>query len=630
MAVNRDRQQPRRIVEAVPEIHSTPGEITDFLERHPPFSALNADALTALAGTAEIEYFPAGAEILEQGGFPSDHLYVVRRGAVELLAGGQVIDVLEEGEPFGHPSLLSRLPPAFTARAREDSLCLLFPAESTLRALADPAGVRFLAATLEGRLERGIAHAHRATPWGTAHAGALARPALVCASDTSIRDVALRMTRENEECAVVPLTTGYGLVTDRVLREEVVAGVVTADAPVSEIVGGPAESIGPDRLALDALVDMLEAGVEHLVVVGEAGLVGVVDQAALLDLEAPTPLVVQQRIQRAPDVDRVASAVSDLPRIALRLLDANVEAVHVLAVLATATDAVSRRLVELAIADLGEPPASWAWLSLGSEARREQTLATDQDNGLAYDGDGPAVETYFEALAERVNEWLARCGYAECRAGVMARNPGWSLPRAQWIELFRTWLRDPTRHHVHIAMIGLDLRAVAGPLPIERELDALLETAPRYQPFVERLARAAIELRPPTGFLREFVVERSGEHVGTLDIKAGGASPIVNLARLHALSAGATVKPTVDRLRAAAARGSISDETADELVDAFATIARVRLEHQAAQVEQDVQPDNHIDPRELAPHTRRQLKEAFRAIARAQRSVEGRAGARIR
>lgn len=615
----------------MPKVHSTLGEITGFLERHPPFSALNADALTALAATAEIEYFPAGAEILSQEGLPSEYLYVVRRGAVELLDEGQIIDVLEEGEPFGHPSLLSRLPPAFTARAREDSLCYLFPAEPTLRALADPAGVRFLAATLEGRLERGVARAHRAMPWGASHVAALARPALVCAPDTSIREVALRMTQENRECAVVPLTTGYGLVTDRVLRQEVVAGDVTTDAPVSEIVGLPAQSTGPDRLALDALVDMLDAGVEQLVVVGETGrLIGVVDQAALLDLDTPSPLVVRQRIQRAADVDGVAGAVADLPRMAVRLLDANVEALHVLAVLATATDAVVRRLVELAIAELGEPPAPWAWLSLGSEARREQTLATDQDNGLAYDGEGSAVETYFEALAEHLNEWLARCGYAQCRAGVMARNPGWRLPRAQWIELFQTWLRDPTRHHVHIAMIGLDLRAVAGPLPIERDLDALLETAPRHQPFLERLTRAAVELRPPTGFLREFVVERSGEHVGTLDIKTGGAGPIVSLARLHALSSGVTVKPTVERLRAAAARGSIPDETAEELVDAFATVARVRLEHQAAQVEQNVQPDNHVDPRELAPHTRRQLKEAFRAIARAQRSVEASAATRIR
>jgi CBS domain-containing protein len=395
-------------------------------------------------------------------------------------------------------------------------------------------------------------------------------------------------------------------------------------------VGGSALTTDPDRLALDVLVDMLEADAEQILVTDDdGGLLGIVDHAALLELEAPSPLTVRQQIQRAADVDAVARAVADLPRVALRLLDASVEAIDVLAVLATATDAVTRRLVELAIDELGEPPAAWAWLALGSEARREQTLATDQDNGLAYDGDGPDVESYFSSLAERMNAWLATCGYAECHAGVMARNPGWRLSRQGWIELFETWLREPTRHRVHLAMIGLDLRAIAGPLAIEHDLDALLETAPQHPYFLERLARNAAESRPPTGFLREFVVERTGEHVGTLDIKSGGVGPIVNLARLYALSSGSTARSTVDRLRAGAAHGSVPPERGKELEEAFAAVSRVRLEHQAAQVERGAPPDNHVDPRELPPLARSELKEAFRAIARAQKALDTRTATRI-
>jgi CBS domain-containing protein len=610
--------------------HETLSEIVGFLARYPPFLSLREPVLDALAREAEIEYFPSGSEILAQEGPPSEHLFVVRRGSVELLDEGQVVDVLEEGEAFGHPSLLSGLSPAFTVRAREDTLCYLFPAEPTLKALTDPAGVRFLAATLEGRLERGIARAHRATPWGTAHVGTLARPPLVCAGDTPVRAIALRMTAEDAPCVVVPLEGGYGVVADRDLRERVVTGRVSVDAPISQVVRGHAPSARAKRLAVDVLVDLLEAGVEHAVVLDdEGGLVGVVDHAALLDLEAPSPLTVRLRIERAKDVEGVAGAVSDLPRIALRLLDASVEALDVLAVLATATDAVARRLVELAIEELGVPPVAWAWLSLGSEARREQTLATDQDNGLAYDGDGDETDAYFEELAERVNAWLAACGYAECRAGVMARNPGWRLTRAGWSELFQRWLAAPTRHDVHIAMIGLDVRAVAGPLSIERDLDALLETAPSHPYFLDRLTRAAVELGPPLGFLRDLVVERSGEHVGTLDIKSGGTGPIVNLARLYALSAGSRAKTTVDRLRAGAARGSVPSERAEELLEAFATVCRVRLEHQAAQVERGATPDNHVDPRELPPLARRQLKEAFRAVARAQKALDTRTATRI-
>jgi CBS domain-containing protein len=310
-------------------------------------------------------------------------------------------------------------------------------------------------------------------------------------------------------------------------------------------------------------------------------------------------------------------------------LDAGIETLDVLVLVATMTDALTRRLGELAIAELGEPPVPWAWLALGSEARREQTPATDQDNALAYDGDAPELDGFFAALAERMNRWLAYCGHPECRAGVMARNRGWRLPRSAWIELFESWLRDPTRHAVEIAMIASDFRTVTGPLSIGRDLDPILEEAVHHPLFLERLASAAVELRPPTGFLREFVVERSGEHAGTLDIKDGGVLPIVNLARFHALSAGSSAKPTLDRLHAAAAAGSITTESAAQLEEAFVTVGRVRIEHQAAQLERGVQADNHIAPRDLPPSTRSELKRAFRAIARAQRRVETHVATRI-
>jgi CBS domain-containing protein len=338
---------------------------------------------------------------------------------------------------------------------------------------------------------------------------------------------------------------------------------------------------------------------------------------------------VRREIETAADVDALARAVAGLPRVAIRLLDAHVHAPDVLAVLATATDALTRRLTELTLAELGDPPAPWAWLSLGSEARSEQTLSTDQDNGLAFEGDGPELDAYFSAFAGRMNAGLARCGYAECRANVMARNPAWRLSRRRWLELFETLLSAPTYDLIRVAMIGLDLRAVAGPLSVQRDLDTLLESAPDHPYFLERLARAAQEFRPPLGFLRGFVVERTGEHVGMLDVKAGGMVPLVDVARLHALSVGSAAKPTLDRLRAAAARGAISKDSAEELEEAFTTLCRVRLEHQAAQVERGVPPDNHVDPQELAPAERRQLKDAFRAIARAQGALETRPATRI-
>jgi CBS domain-containing protein len=614
----------------MPPVHSTLAEITGFLERHPPFSALTPDALEALAVTAEIEYFPAGSEILVHEGPPAEHLFVVRRGAVELVDEGTVVDVLEEGESFGHPSLLSGLPPVFTVRAREDTLCLLFPAEATVTALADPEGVRYLASTLTVRLERASSRG-ALPPWGTGRVRGRARPAVTCPAESSIREAALRMTESGEPWIVVPMPGGgHGMVTDHDLRARVVTGEISADAPISTLLGAEALTTSADRPAFEVLADMLRTGVEQAVVVGDEGeLVGVVDHSTLLDLGRRSPLAVRRDIERARDTTDVAAAAERIPHVAVGLLDSSAAVLDVLSTLSSLADAVARRLTELALDDLGEPPAPWVWLSLGSEARREQTLATDQDNGLAYDGAGPELDEFFARFADRMNLSLEECGYASCRAGVMARNPGWRLPRSEWISLFEMWLLPPTRRDVHMAMIGLDLREVTGPLRIQADLDEILATAPSHPLFLERLAQTALETRPPLGFLREFVVERTGEHVGTLDLKEVGTGPIVSFARRAALAAGSTATSTVDRLRAAAAREGIAGDTAAELEEAFVAICRMRLEHQAAQVERGQTPDNHVDPRELAPLARRQLKEAFRAVARAQRTLDARVATRI-
>ncbi|GIU95271.1 MAG: hypothetical protein KatS3mg012_1728 [Gaiellaceae bacterium] len=613
----------------MPPAHETLAEITGFLVAYPPFSSMRSEALEALAAQVEIEYFPAGTEILSQEGEPAEYLYVVRKGAVELLDEGELVDVLEEGESFGHSSLLAGLPPSFTARAREDTLCYLVPADVARAALAEADGVRFVAATLRSRLAHATARSHRVTPWGTAHVGEKAQPVLVVPPETPIREAARRMTEGGRSAVVVSLEDGFALVTDHDLRAQVLAGDLSPDDPVAAVRTRRAPVVEPTRLALEALVELLESDVEALLVVDDGALVGIVDQAALLELDGPSPFLLRQRILRADGVESVAAAVADAPLLVVRLLDANVAALDVLEILTTVTDAATRRLAELTVAELGEPPARWAWLTLGSAARREQTLATDQDNGLVYEADDEASEPYFRSFAERMNERLARCGYTECRAGVMARNAGWRLSVRGWRELYESWCRLPSRHNVQLAMIGIDVRDGIGPLDFRATLHPLLEEMPRRHEFLDALARAAVVERPPLGFLRDFVVERSGEHVGRLDVKAGGVLPLVNLARLHALAVGSTATRTVDRLRAAAARERIPGETAAELEQAFATLCRVRLEHQAAQVVRGIAPDNHIDPAELPPAERRELKDAFRAIARAQKAIATHPATRI-
>jgi CBS domain-containing protein len=314
-----------------------------------------------------------------------------------------------------------------------------------------------------------------------------------------------------------------------------------------------------------------------------------------------------------------------LPDVVCSLVRSDVDAVHVGDAVAVTIDAATRRLIDLSILELGDPPGSWAWLALGSEARHEQALATDQDHALAFElGDRTAEEAhdYFGRLAERVSYGLEAGGIPRCRGSVMAENPAWRRTPAAWEAEFRRWMKDPSLQGRVFTSIALDYRRVAGPLDIEPILDGVIREAPGHPMFLRRLANTATELRAPTGFFRDLVVEHGGAHVGTLDLKEGGIKPITNLARAYAVAAGISGNRTLRRLRDAARAGRIDESLGTGLGEAFRLLWKVRLDHHVGQLEAGRPPDDHVDPATIGPIARSGLKEAFRTIARAQRLLD--------
>src|ERR1700730_1793343 len=115
-------------------------DVASFLAAHPPFAGLGREQLEAIAATVEERAFAAGATALVEDGTPASVFYVIATGAMELVHQEEVIDILEPGEAFGHPSLLTGLAPAFTVRAHEDSTCYVLARDAALQALGRPAG----------------------------------------------------------------------------------------------------------------------------------------------------------------------------------------------------------------------------------------------------------------------------------------------------------------------------------------------------------------------------------------------------------------------------------------------------------------------------------------------------------
>jgi CBS domain-containing protein len=598
--------------------------LADFLRLHPPFDVLAAEEVERVAAAAEIEEHPAGTTIFSQGAEPVEYLRVVRDGAVELVLDGRTLDLLGVGELFGQASMLSGLPTGFTARAHGDAVCLRIPAGIARVTLSRPEALQYLSRSL---LDRGRLRPDRepaADPVEQPVSALIRRGLAVCTPDTTIREAARRMSEAGASCVVVESGDQLGIVTDRDLRTRVVAEGLSPDSHVAAAMTVPAFTVDADRTGTLALLDMLDRGIRHLPVVSATGeVLGVVEDADLAAAEARTPFHLRGAIARAATVDAVAAAGRELRPTILALHRARADPLRVAAVHSVVVDALTRRLIELAVDEVGSLDVPFAYLVLGSVARREATLGSDVESALAWRGEDRSEERLEHALriTRLVDTGLRRCGLRPDERGTTAANPLLARSLGSWQRAARSWLEDPTQEQALILVsVVVDSRTVWG-LSTGVSVAETFRDARRHRALLRQLARFSLSYRPPTGFLRGLVVEHSGEHRGRLDLKHGGLVPIVDLARWAGMAAGVTSASTPERLRAAAAAGTLTEGDARTLLDAFELVMALRLEHQVAQLEAGREPDDHLDPAAVSPLCRTYLKEAFRAVASIQKRI---------
>jgi CBS domain-containing protein len=607
-------------------------DIAGFLGSHPPFDGLGAEELARVAAVTEIETFPRGERIFSQGTGPVEYLRVVRTGSVEILNDGRVLDLLGPGELFGHASMLSGLPTGFEARAAEDTSCYRIPAAVIGPLLARPDFLRFIARSIVGdRAKAGPERSLRPDPVQRRVETLIRTPPLLCSAGEPIREAAKRMTAEGASAVLVPAGEALGIVTDRDLRSRVVAAGVSADAPLATIMTTPAYTVQADALGSDVLLDMLDRGIHHVPVRSAAGeVLGVVDHTDLIAAEARKPFLLRRAIDLATSATDLASAAAGLTPMIIALHDARVAAEQIAAIRSVVLDALTRRLIELAIRDVGDPPVSFTFFALGSLARRETVPSSDVDSALAWQDEdaAPDAADYLARVASAVDSGLKACGVQPDAHGTSAANPLFARPVASWRAAAQSLSENPTREKAIILVSiltdsrplwgsGVGASLASGTEGGVSVADALWQERSRPD-LLRLLARFALQFRPPTGFLRDFVVEHSGERRGQLDIKHGGLTPIVDLARWAGMAANAASGSTVERLRAAEAAGTLEGTDARTLIEAFGFIFSLRLNHQVEQLRSGGAPDDFIAPKTLNPLARSYLREAFRAVASVQ------------
>jgi CBS domain-containing protein len=609
-------------------------DVRAFLLEHPPFDALSDEDLDRVVASVEIEHFAPGTVILQQAGAPATHLFVVRRGEVEILDDALVIDVVGEGEVFGMWSLLGRVAPMASVRAAEDTLCYLIDAAVASDVLRTGEGIAFVAESVRRQIARRDASLRAdIDPVRYREVGAIIRrPPVTCEPSTPVADAAALMARERISSLLIPSPDGgVGILTDRDLRSRVVAERRGGDTPVGEVMTPRAETIAADAMAGEVLLRMLEGGFHHLPIEDGGGrVIGVVTDTDLMGVGRETPFALKREVERAADRDGVVAALRELPRVVATLVESSADPVDVGHVIAFSIDAGTRRLLELGIDELGEPPVRWTWLALGSAARQEQSMRTDQDHALSFEGVREEADRALAPLAEFVTAGLEAAGFARCEANVMATNEALRLSLEEWIARFEHWMNEQSPRASEQISIVFDFRAVDGDVRAEAALNAAMATAVERPVFLRHLTRRALDQKPPIGFTRgRLVLEHEGKHRGTVDLKHGGILIIGNIARAHAIRSGVTAKRTLERLRAAAGLGAIDAETREGLEESFRFLWEVRLRHHVERWRQGKDPDDFVDPDELGAVARNGLKEAFRIIARAQKDLTLETGSRL-
>lgn len=459
----------------------------------------------------------------------------------------------------------------------------------------------------------------------------LRRAPVTCAPDMPVR-AALDLMRQARIGSILVAddeARPVGVFTLNDLRDRVAVADCNLERPMAAVMTPNPFCLGAEATVMEAALAMAQRLIHHVVVTSAEGrIVGVVSEKDLFALQRLGVGNIAAALAEAQDLDTLVSAAADIRSLARMLMAQGLEAEQLTRLISELNDQLTQRILYLVFAEADVDDLSWCWLALGSEGRLEQTLHTDQDNGLIFlppQGASPdSVRQRLLPVARRINEWLAACGFPLCKGEIMASNPKWCLSLDEWQHTFSEWLFRGDAPVLLNATIFFDFRALGGDARLAQQLRAwLAERIKGNRRFLKLMTVNALGNRPPLGLVRDFVTDGEGEEAGTVDLKLHGTTLFVDAARIFALGAGAQETSTVERLRAAGKTWKLDEAEVGGWIEAFHHVQQLRLRQHQLQLEQNQALTNRVDPKDLSTLDRTFLKEALRQAKKLQSKLEG-------
>ncbi|MCF6440108.1 DUF294 nucleotidyltransferase-like domain-containing protein [Pseudoalteromonas luteoviolacea] len=601
--------------------HSAVTDVLDFVTQQLPFSTLPASCAHFFVNHAKVVYITAlnQAELLSS---EQKYLYLVRSGVFDLVDNsGEVVTRLGEGDYFGYPSLLTGEDIQNHLEVQTGGLIFLLPQEDFdfLRREYPQFEQHFVRAHKKRLLSSHFKE--RGRGWSEQKISTLmCRTAVTIEPKASVVEAAKVMHKAGVSSVIITENGQLsGIVTDRDLRNRVLAAELDPRASVTKVMTRDPKFIFENNRAFAALHLMLKHNIHHLPVLNEERMpLGMVTSTDLLRQQKHDPVQLIGQIYKANSHQEVVHLAKEVPAL-LRGFSNTVEDISFIGTLLSGlTDAMTSRLTELFIKQQGEPPCRFCWICFGSQAREEQTLHSDQDNGLIVSNSIlPHQRAYFAKLGEFVTGHLISCGIKACPGGIMASNEQCRGTVDEWLMRFEQWCQTPTPQAMLNSKIFFDRRFMFGDQSLYQALNAQLNNMQKQDIFFAAMATDISANSVPMGLFQQFKLQRDKRKHGYLDLKTRGVAIVNDLARIYALKCGLTKANTQARLEALKAFSILSKEDIYNLQDCWRFLTQLRFR---IQIEDLDLPPNCINPEHLSSLERHQLKEAFHLIKQAQQA----------
>jgi CBS domain-containing protein len=621
------------------------GATVEFLRQQAPFDRMAQEDLEFLASHAKQAYFEKDAIVLAPEMGAPRFLHIVQRGRVlrrDASNAGTSNEnqiTVSPGECFPIGALVAGQSTGYTYSAIDDVFIYLLPVEdfTTLMQRSQVFNL-FCTGYLASMFSQSRKQLQAQLAQRTADQQQMSSPLssivkrmpVMVTPSTPLRQVLQAMADQRIGSMIVGDSDGraIGILTQSDVLKRVALPALPLETPVEQVMSTNPHTLPFSAHVQDAALAMASHGIRHVLVVdAEEKVCGLVSERDLFALQRVGMRQIREAIEGAPDLERLIQAGGDVRQLAVNMLAQGVDAEHMTQFISALNDAMTRRVIELNLANHDLFGLEWAWMAFGSEGRDEQTFSTDQDNGIIFlcpeMTDREPLELRFHEFALDVNRDLDRCGFPLCKGNIMASNPEWCMTLENWQERFTNWIRVPEPTALLNATIFFDFRCLFGAKHLTDRLRThLLEMARGNPNFLRAMATNALTVEAPLGRFRDFVTDLDPKRPGVIDLKTYGSRLFIDVARIYALANGVHNTNTPQRMKLAAARMGVSEEEIEAAIDAFGFIQMLRLRHQHLETERGNAGDNFVNPDSLNELDRRILKESFKQARKYQQRLK--------